>query len=289
MLKSLCEAKKPEVKRRLSPGKKNPKKRPDSAKIIKKIPAYPIVVIIDSKFEKFTKEVSVSMLYIVSTPIGNLDDLSYRQAKTLVESDIILAEDTRSYQKLLNGITKIFGLKPRSDQKLISYYREKEFEKLPEVLRYLDGEKIVSLISEAGTPLIADPGWLLVKETIKRNIPYDSLPGPSSVINALVLSGFEAKKWIFLGFLPRKRNDLMKLFRSLLEISNIDKEIVFIAFESAQRINKSLAILSEINPGAELVIAREMTKKFQEVIRGVPKDLLKKTYKGELTLVFNLS
>src|SRR3990167_3673611 len=117
------------------------------------------------------------MLYIVSTPIGNLDDLSYRQARTLVDSDIILAEDTRSYQKLLSGIERIFNLKPKSNQKSISYYKEVEFEKLPEVLGYLESEQNVSLISDAGPPLVSDPGFLLVKEVVKRNIPYDSIPG----------------------------------------------------------------------------------------------------------------
>ncbi|OGK30689.1 16S rRNA (cytidine(1402)-2'-O)-methyltransferase [Candidatus Roizmanbacteria bacterium RIFCSPLOWO2_12_FULL_40_12] len=228
------------------------------------------------------------MLYIVSTPIGNLDDLSYRQARTLVDSDIILAEDTRSYQKLLSGIERIFNLKPKSNQKSISYYKEVEFEKLPEVLGYLESEQNVSLISDAGTPLVSDPGFLLVKEVVKRNIPYDSIPGSSSVTNALVLSGLQAKKWMFVGFFPKRRNDLIKLLNSLQKLNEIDKEIVFIAFESSQRINESLRILSEMNSSAEVVIAREMTKKFQEVLRGKPEELSKQTYKGELTLIFTL-
>jgi len=229
------------------------------------------------------------MLYIVSTPIGNLDDLSYRQARTLVDSDIILAEDTRSYQKLLSGIERIFNLKPKSNQKSISYYKEVEFEKLPEVLGYLESEQNVSLISDAGTPLVSDPGFLLVKEVVKRNIPYDSIPGSSSVTNALVLSGLQAKKWMFVGFFPKKRNDLVKLLNSLKEITKIDKEIIFVGFESSQRINESLKIFTETSSNAEIVIAREMTKKFQEVLRGKPEELSEKTYKGELTAIFKIS
>lgn len=228
------------------------------------------------------------MLFIVSTPIGNLDDLSYRQAKTLVDSDIVIAEDTRSYQKLLTGIQKIFGLAPKQDQKLISYYKEVEFEKLPEVLQCLEDELDVSLISDAGTPLISDPGYLLLKEVIKRNISYDSIPGPSSVTTALVLAGLQSKKWMFVGFLPKKKNDLVKLLNSLMKLNEIDKEIVYIAFESSLRINETLRVFSEINSNAVIVIAREMTKKFQEIVRGSPLELANRNYKGELTIVLKL-
>ncbi len=225
------------------------------------------------------------MLNIVSTPIGNLDDLSYRQAKTLTESDVVLAEDTRSYQKLLTGIEKIFRLQPRTDQKIISYYKEVEFEKLPEVIGLLEENKAVALISEAGTPIISDPGFLLIKEVVKRNISFDVIPGPSAVTNALVLSGLKAEKWMFVGFLPKKRNDLIKLFHSLKEI----KKNVFVAFESTQRINDSLKVLSEIDPETEVVITREMTKKFQEVLRGKPSYLIGKVTKGEVTIAFRFN
>lgn len=222
------------------------------------------------------------MLYIVSTPIGNLDDLSYRQAKTIVNSDIILAEDTRTFQKLLSGIEKIFNLKPKSNQKTISYYKENEFEKLPEVLELLREGSVISLVSEAGTPLVSDPGSLLVKEVIKENLPYDVVPGPSAVVNALVLSGFPPKSFFFLGFLPTRENDLKKLFQSL------EKDMTYVAFESPHRINDSLTILASINSSADVAICREMTKKFQEVIRGKPEELSNKSYKGELSLVLKL-
>ncbi len=206
----------------------------------------------------------------------------------MIDSDVVLAEDTRSYQKLLTGILKIFNLSPKQGQKLISYYKEVEFEKLPEVLQYLVSGLNVSLVSDAGTPLISDPGYLLLSKALERNIPYDSVPGPSSVTNALVLSGFQSKKWMFLGFFPKKRNDLTKLLNSLSEISAIDKDIVFIAFESSQRINESLRTLSEVKREVKVAVIREMTKKFQEVVRGKPEELLKREFRGEIVLVFRL-
>src|SRR3989339_862609 len=124
------------------------------------------------------------MLYIVSTPIGNLDDLSLRQAKTLATSDIILAEDTRFAFTLLDAIKKRFMLSVTCS-KIWSYYKEKEFEKLPEIINLLEQGKNISLISQAGTPLISDPGYLLVKTAVKRDIQITVIPGPSALITAL--------------------------------------------------------------------------------------------------------
>src|SRR3989344_5894625 len=126
------------------------------------------------------------MLYIVGAPIGNLDDLSIRQAKTLAASDIILAEDTRSTGLLLQRVVKTFGFARNSKQKLISYYKEKEFEKLPEVLELLRSDKSVCLISRSGMPLISDPGLLLVKYLVQKNIQFSVVPGPSAGITALI-------------------------------------------------------------------------------------------------------
>ncbi|MEK7109754.1 MAG: SAM-dependent methyltransferase, partial [Patescibacteria group bacterium] len=129
------------------------------------------------------------MLNIVSTPIGNLDDLSIRQAKTLATSDIILSEDTRSAQTLLEAIKKRFTLTVTCST-VWSYYKEKEFQKLPEIIDLLKEGKNISLISEAGTPLVSDPGYLLVKSCTQRNLPITVIPGPSAVTTALVYSGF---------------------------------------------------------------------------------------------------
>ena len=143
------------------------------------------------------------MLYVVATPIGNLDDLSIRQAKTLATSDIILAEDTRSAHTLLDAIKKRFIL-PVTCSTVWSYYKEKEFEKLPEIIELLKQNKNISLISEAGTPLISDPGYLLVKNCIQRNLPMTVIPGASAITTALIYSGFNPHQHMFFGFFPKK-------------------------------------------------------------------------------------
>lgn len=225
------------------------------------------------------------MLYVVGTPIGNLDDLSYRSAKALTESDIILTEDTRTTGILLNRIHGLFGLSPKADYKLISYYKEKEFEKLPMVLDLLRDEKEVSLISQAGMPIISDPGSLLMKHVIKEDLSYTVIPGPSAVTTALLHSGFKSEKWMFVGFLPKKVNDLKKILNKIKQIKEIDPEIVCIAFESPNRIQDTVKIIAEVLPDAELVIARELTKKFEEIIRGKATQFAPHEYKGEITLI----
>ena len=224
------------------------------------------------------------MLYIVSTPIGNLDDLSIRQAKTLISSDIILAEDTRSAAILLKACAANFKFQI-TNFKLISYYKEKEFEKLPEVIEYLKEGKNVSLISESGTPLISDPGYLLVKTCIKKNIPFTVIPGPSAVISSMVLSGFDPSKFMFLGFLPKRENEKLKLFKKLLSIKEIFPEMSFVFYESPKRINETLHYINKMGWNPDVVICREITKKFEEVIRGKAEDLMNKQYKGEITII----
>lgn len=227
------------------------------------------------------------MLFIVSTPIGNLDDLTLRAAKTLGSCDILLAEDTRSAQVLLMSLEKNFGI-PRNPQTgIISYYKEKEFEKLPEVLDFLKSDKNVALISEAGTPLISDPGSLLIKSIIKENIPFTVIPGPSAVTTALVLSGLPSKEFLFLGFLPKKESDLIKSIRKMAELKSNQPETSIIFYESPARIHATLAIINEYFPKSDIAICREMTKKFEEVIRGKPSELLSREYKGELTVVLH--
>jgi len=224
------------------------------------------------------------MLNIVATPIGNLDDLSIRQAKTLATSDIILAEDTRSAQTLLDAIKKRFML-PVTCSTVWSYYKEKEFEKLPEIIDLLKQEKNISLISEAGTPLVSDPGYLLVKSCIQRNLPMTVIPGPSAVTTALVYSGFNPGEHMFLGFFPKKESQIFQLINRLKQIKTIFPEMVFIFYESPLRINKTLRCIDTSKFNVEVVICREMTKKFEEIVRGPIKDLIKRDYKGEITVV----
>ncbi len=224
------------------------------------------------------------MLYIVSTPIGNLDDLSIRQAMTLAASDIILAEDTRSAQTLLDAIKKRFEL-PVVCSTVWSYYKEKEFDKLPEIINLLTQEKNVSIISKAGTPLISDPGYLLVKNCIQRNLPITVIPGPSAITTALVYSGFNPGEHMFLGFFPKKESQIFQLINKLKQIKDIFPEMVFIFYESPLRVNETLQCFKTSKWGPKVVICREMTKKFEEIIREPIDELIKRKYKGEITVV----
>jgi len=227
------------------------------------------------------------MLYIVSTPIGNLDDLSLRQAKTLVNSDIILAEDTRSAKILLDAIKQRFQFQVSSFKSpvIVSYYKEVEFEKLPEIISWLKQEKKVSLISESGSPLVSDPGYLLVKTVIKEKLPLTIVPGPSAIISGLQLSGINPNQFMFLGFLPKKENQIVQLINQLYTIKKTFPEMVFVFYESPQRIYRTLQCFKSLKWRSEIVICREMTKKFEEIIRGKAEELLKRNYKGELTVV----
>lgn len=225
------------------------------------------------------------MLYIVGTPIGNLDDLSLRQAKTLASSDIILAEDTRSAQTLIQGIKSRFSVNFNSFQRLISYYKEKEFEKLPEVIQLLKEGKTISLISESGMPLISDPGYLLVKTIIKEKIPFTVIPGPSAITTSLIHSGFNPNEFMFLGFLPKKEHMMYRYIDRLKQIKTIYPEMTFVFYESAKRLKDSLQLIIVSGWDPDIVICRELTKKFEEVLRGKAKELLEKQYKGEITVL----
>lgn len=224
------------------------------------------------------------MLFIVATPIGNLDDLSLRQAKTLSSSDIILAEDTRSAKTLLDAIKIRFSIVEVCST-VWSYYKEKEFQKLPEIIDLLKEGKNISLISEAGTPLVSDPGFLLVKSCIQRNLPITVIPGASAATTALIYSGFDPGEHMFLGFFPKKEGQIIQLIEKLKKIKAIFPDMVFIFYESPLRIKETLRCIDTSKFKVEVVIAREMTKKFEEIIRGPIDELLKKDYKGEITVV----
>ncbi len=228
------------------------------------------------------------MLYVVGTPIGNLNDLSFRQAKTLAEAEIILTEDTRSTGLLLQRVKELFNFEINSSQKLVSYYKEKEFEKLPQIIEWLrDDEKEIALVSEAGMPGISDPGYLLIKHVIKRQLPYTVIPGPTAVTTALLHSGFDSQQFMFLGFLPKKENDIKKIFTKLLEIKKIMPEVTFVAFDSPNRVNDTMRLIDMISPEWNICIVREMTKKFEEVLRGTASELIEKEIRGEVTLVIS--
>lgn len=228
------------------------------------------------------------MLYIVSTSIGNIEDTTLRAVKTLCNADIILCEDTRTFGTYYQRIQKIFNLSNLSDQRILSFHKDNEFQRIPEIIDELKKGKDIALVSESGTPLISDPGQGLIKHVIKSNLPLTAIPGPTAFVNATLLSGFPTDSILFMGFLPKKQNQVVQLFKQLhINVSkHINPTIIF--YESPFRINKTLEIISEILPDANIAIAREMTKKFEEVIRGSPKDLKDKKFKGEITIALKL-
>lgn len=229
------------------------------------------------------------MLYLVGTPIGNLEDLSIRQSKTILESDVILAEDTRSAETLISAAERLFNTSRNSSQIVVSYYREREYEKLPYILSLLAEDKQVALISEAGMPLISDPGGLLASHCRKQNIPFTVIPGPSSVTTALALAGNTSHTWTFLGFLPKKDGDMKRLIEKMITMPHMYKnDHVFVAFESPDRFQSTMRLFSTLIPKAVISVCREMTKKFEEVITGTPLQLSTKELRGELVLIISL-
>tara|TARA_B100000123_G_scaffold196137_1_gene146949 strand:- start:280 stop:1122 length:843 start_codon:yes stop_codon:yes gene_type:complete len=214
-------------------------------------------------------------LYLVSTPIGNLGDLTLRALEILKNSNLILCEDTRVSIKLLNH----YNIKTQ----LISFHKFNEKKKSIDIINDLIEGKIISLISDAGTPAISDPGKILVKECISNDIPVTPIPGVSSVITALSISGF-SDKFIFYGFLEEKKN---KLKKELEFLSKIDCSIVI--FIPPRKLIKNLETVINFFSKREIVICREMTKIHEEFIRCKVEDLKKvKIYdKGELTIVIS--
>ena len=214
-------------------------------------------------------------IYIVSTPIGNLSDITIRAINILENSDYILCEDTRISKKLLDRY--------KIKSKLISNHKFNEIKNLNKIIEILKSEKIVSLVSDAGTPAISDPGRIIINECIKNKINIYPVPGPSAVSTAVSISGF-SEKYFFYGFFPNKKKDLNNDLKSL---SNIKGSIVF--FISPNKINDSIEHLKTFFSGRKILIGREMTKFFEEYIRTDINDLkpFHKTPKGELTLVIS--
>jgi 16S rRNA (cytidine1402-2'-O)-methyltransferase len=227
------------------------------------------------------------MLYIISTPIGNLEDITLRALNTLFSADLILCEDTRKTLSLLKHYQKPGFEIPH----LISYYEENEWQRIPEVIAKLKEGKNVALVSNAGTPTISDPGFKLVREAWRENIQVISIPGPSSPIAALSVSGLPTDKFMFLGFLPGKPSGRIKLFSNLkVNLEKISTTVIF--FESPHRLVKALTDLKEVLGDIEIVIARELTKVYEEIHREKVSDFVEKYSKskprGELVVLFNL-
>ncbi|MBI2031103.1 MAG: 16S rRNA (cytidine(1402)-2'-O)-methyltransferase [Candidatus Levybacteria bacterium] len=208
-------------------------------------------------------------LYIVATPIGNLQDISLRAINTLRSVDVIACEDTRRTGILLNELEKMKKYDNGSERpQLISYYEQNELVRLPEIINALKNGKNVALVSDAGTPTISDPGFKLVRECIRAGIKVESIPGPSSLISALVVSGLPTDKFLFVGYLPKKPGHREKLLKNIKEGNNYVESTV-IVFESPHRLINTLQIMQGIYGNIEIVVARELTKIHEEVKRGL--------------------
>ena len=216
-------------------------------------------------------------LSIVPTPIGNLNDITYRAIKVLKDSDIILCEDTRISKRLLD--------KYSIDKPLYSYHIHNEHKVVEKYIQYIISGKKVSLISDAGTPGISDPGYLIIRESIKKNIEIDCLPGPTAFVPALINSGISSDKFVFEGFLPKKKGRM-----SRIEFLKEEKRSIII-YESPHRIKRLIEELKAVFGGQRLVsISRELSKIHQENIRGTLDEVdknLAKNIKGELILIIN--
>lgn len=218
------------------------------------------------------------MLYVVATPIGNLGDITLRALEALKSADVIAAEDTRHSGMLLKHfeISKPF----------VSYHEHNEAMRTAQLIERLAAGENIALITDAGAPGISDPGARLIRECIKRDLPFTVLPGPSSILTALVGSGFSSEKFFFGGFLPVKSG---RREREICAAAARQETSIF--FESPHRLAKSLAACVEIMPDRQLCVAREITKKFEEFRRGTAAELLghyeARPPKGEIVLLIS--
>ena len=216
------------------------------------------------------------ILYIVSTPIGNLEDFTYRAHRILQEVAVIAAEDTRHTQKLCAH----YGI----HTPLTSYHDFNKEEKTPVLLQRLLEGNSVALVSDAGTPLISDPGYYLVTRAIEKGIRIVPVPGPSAVLAALSISGLPTDAFRFEGFLPRKSGAKTRVLQELIE-----EPRTTILFETPHRILKTLTLLHELLGDRRITITRELTKTYEEALRGYAGELIRtcqtKPLKGELTIV----
>lgn len=213
-------------------------------------------------------------LYVVATPIGNLDDITLRAIKILKEVDVIIAEDTRHTLKLLNHLN--------ISKPLISYHRHNEEQRKEMIIDKLKNGENIAIVSDAGTPGICDPGEVLIHECIKENIKVVPIPGACAMINALIASGISTKEFTFLGFLPLNK----KLRKEKLEyIKNETKTVII--YEAPHKLKSTLEDLKEILEKRKVVIARELTKIHEEFIRGTIDEILEKadSLKGEIVLI----
>jgi 16S rRNA (cytidine1402-2'-O)-methyltransferase len=213
---------------------------------------------------------------LVATPIGNLEDITFRAIRTLKECDVIAAEDTRRTGQLL----KHFGI----SKPLLSYFQFNEARRSEQILERLGRGEKVALVSDAGTPGISDPGERVVRAAIAAGYRVESVPGPSALVTALTASGLPTDEFHFLGFLPHKSGQRRKRLESLRAVTG-----TLVLYESPYRIQKLLEELRDIYPDRHVVLGRELTKKFEEFLRGTPEGLLaalqQRSVKGEFVVM----
>jgi 16S rRNA (cytidine1402-2'-O)-methyltransferase len=212
-------------------------------------------------------------LVVCPTPIGNLGDVTLRVLDALREADLIACEDTRRTRVLLERY-EIEGA-------LVSYHEHNEAARARELVGRIQGGEVIALVSDAGMPLLSDPGWALLRECLLADVPVEVLPGPSSVLTALVASGLPVERWRFVGFLPRKRGDLERVLGESVE--------TLVAFESPGRLATTLGVLAALDPDRPAVVCRELTKLHEEVRRGSAAELAahyaQSPPRGEIVLV----
>jgi len=227
----------------------------------------------------------MGILYIVATPIGNLQDITLRAIKVLQEVDVIACEDTRKTGILLS---KIRSANTFNKQKLVSYYEQNELQRIPEIINVLKNGLNIALVSDAGTPTISDPGFKLVRECIREGIKVESLPGPSSVLTALTTSGLPTDKFLFVGYPPKKPGHRKTLFEKL---TKLPIKTTIILFESPHHLLRTLEGMKEVFGDIDIIICRELTKIYEEVrrekISNSIKHFSKVIPKGELVILLN--
>lgn len=232
-------------------------------------------------------------LYIVATPIGNLEDISLRALRILFEVDIVACEDTRrtgllldEFKKRYSAMLQIKNAAPR----LLSYYEEIEHKRAPELLEMLENDQSVALVSDAGTPLLSDPGYVLVSEALKRGVAVQSIPGPSADVSALSISGLPANAYLFLGFPPEKQAGRIKLINTMGSIAKL-LAVTFIFYTAPHKLEEFLQDMKDALGDTEIVICRELTKQFEETWRGKISQALATmhAFKGELVVLVHLA
>jgi 16S rRNA (cytidine1402-2'-O)-methyltransferase len=196
-------------------------------------------------------------LVVCPTPIGNLEDITLRVLSALREADVVACEDTRRTRVLLDR----YGVKART----VSYHEHNEAARASELVERMREGATVALVSDAGMPLVSDPGFVLVQACVAAGIGVEVLPGPSAALAALVVSGLPAQTWSFAGFLPRKKGELETLLRGARE--------TLVAFESPRRVGAAMAVLAGVDPQRPVAVCRELTKVHEEVVRGTAAEL----------------